>query len=821
MRVKRILVAVFAFVIFAVGLSGNEKIASAVRTESIMVGDDGVYTVTPGDTVRIKIPLKAIGVSADYKDVNVIDENTKSPFTISKPKILTDHSKDISYISVAEFVYATFDVKVKETAKMGDYPMKLQITAWDYQAGYDENNNLSTYPLSVDFKLVVLAEKGPSQITISRVKCDNPMIGAYTNLNFAIKNEGEITARGLYYSINYGDSGIKGDYSSKKFKLGDLTPGTEKQVILPISILSTATEGKKTLTVNFEYKNLDGEAITDSYNIDVEIMKNDKAPNLIIESVEYEGDIKPGENIVVKPILKNVGGSIAKDIYLTVDASSLGKEGFIKNYFDDLWVTDIKADSKKKAEIPLTVSKGAVSGVKELVINIKYVDNKGLSYTKSETVYPDILGQGEGSSLLISNVSQSQASPSAGGRLDVSFQLENKGISDITDLKIMLDGLTGDTFIPVDSDPYIYIDKIEGGSKKGVKIPLILSDTIPEGMNNLTLKIKHSQDAEGTTVIVPVTGVVNDLGSNSKPKLIISKYTADTEELRAGSTFNLTFDLYNTNAAIAAKNITVTITQADTQTENVFSVTQGSNSFFINKIGPGETVQNTIELKVKADAKTAAYPIVLEIEYEYDGIKPNPETGEIGELKKEKLNLQVVENSRPVVDNVNVYSWDGNVSVGNPAMLSFEFYNMGRSPLNNVIATVEGDFTKSGGDMYFIGNVAEGTSAYVEFEVLPNIEGVAKGLVRITFEDSNGDKIEYTKDFETQVQSAIVFDPGMGDGGMMDAFNPMEQEVKKNILPLWLFIICQIAIAAVFIPITRKIVISAYKSKLLKEEQEQ
>ena len=41
--------------------------------------------------------------------------------------------------------------------------------------------------------------------------------------------------------------------------------------------------------------------------------------------------------------------------------------------------------------------------------------------------------------------------------------------------------------------------------------------------------------------------------------------------------------------------------------------------------------------------------------------------------------MQVVENARPVVDYVNVYSWDDGVKVNNPASLAFEFYNMGKS----------------------------------------------------------------------------------------------------------------------------------------------
>jgi hypothetical protein len=412
-------------------------------------------------------------------------------------------------------------------------------------------------------------------------------------------------------------------------------------------------------------------------------------------------------------------------------------------------------------------------------------------------------------------VKQIPEQPIAGDNMQVSFDLQNKSQSDITEVKVSLQGLDGTTFIPTNSEPYILVDKIEAGKSKKISIPLKVSDSIPEGLNNLSVKYSYAGNTAIDPVIIPIRNVQNDMGKNSKPKLIISKYITDVEELRAGTTFNFTFDIYNTHSSIAAKNITVTITQAD----NIFSVTQGSNSFFISKIAAGETVQQSVELKVKSDASTKTYPLKLTIEYEYDGMQPNPETGVVGEKIAAELNLQAVENSRPVVDYVNVYSWDGNVVVGNPATLSFEFYNMGRSPLNNVIATVEGDFSKADGAMYFLGNVAEGSSTFAEFDVLPNLEGTANGVLRVSFEDSNGDKIEFTKEFTTEVMPATVFDPGMENGGSVDVFNPDVPVAKAAILPVWLFIIIQIVIVAVFIPVTRKVIISLYKAKLRKQNQ--
>jgi hypothetical protein len=122
--------------------------------------------------------------------------------------------------------------------------------------------------------------------------------------------------------------------------------------------------------------------------------------------------------------------------------------------------------------------------------------------------------------------------------------------------------------------------------------------------------------------------------------------------------------------------------------------------------------------------------------------------------------------------------------------------------------------------MTILGNVESGASAFAEFEVIPLVEGVSKGVLRVTFEDSNGEQVEYTKEFETPVMGAQMIDPGMGEGGAVDVFNPEVPAAKKAILPIWLFVIIQIVIFVLFIPITRKIIIGVYKTKLRKKEEE-
>jgi hypothetical protein len=703
-----------------------------------------------------------------------------------------------------------FNINVKETAKVGNWPVTIKVSS----PSESTMINLTLDPIN----FYIQSELSPAQISMSEVKVNNAIIGGVTEVEFALKNEGQITAKNTYYSINYGTTGIAPNYGTQKIKLDDMAPGQVKYVRLPIEILSNAEAGLKTLTATIEYKDSDGKDGTDTHQIYVDVRKDDNAPELMIDSVTYDSALKPGAEVTVKAILRNYGSQKAENVTVKIDDTTIGADGFYKNYFTDtIYTGGVKADAKIEAKIPLKVSTQATGGNKKLNLILAYEDKNGNKYTSTISIYPEIVGGASSSGLILTNVKQTPDQPIAGDNMQVSFELKNESGADITDVKISLPGLDGSTFIPTNSEPYILVEKIAAGKSKKVSIPLKVSANIPEGLNNLSVKYSYSGSTATDPVVIPIRNIQNDLGSNSKPKLIISKYVADAEELRAGSTFNFTFDIYNTHSSISAKNITVTLTQAD----NIFSVTQGSNSFFISKIEPGDSVQQTVELKVKSDATTKAYPLKVSIEYEYEGIKPNPETGEVGEKRTEELNLQAVENSRPVVDYVNVYSWDGNVVSGSTATLSFEFYNMGKSPLNNVIATVEGDFTKADGNMYFLGNVAAGSSALAEFDVIPNVEGTANGLLRVSFEDSNGEKIEFTKDFQTEVMPATVFDPGMENGGAGEVFNPEMPIAKAAILPVWLFVILQLVIIAVFIPVTRKVVISVYKAKLRKKEQEE
>jgi hypothetical protein len=392
----------------------------------------------------------------------------------------------------------------------------------------------------------------------------------------------------------------------------------------------------------------------------------------------------------------------------------------------------------------------------------------------------------------------------------------------------MPNGLSSNSFEPVNSEPYQYISTIKAGKRQKVELTLRVGKDIPEGLN--TLNVQYSFDVEGeygtTTETENVTLYVLNVQNPeegevviSRPKLMVSNFYTNIEEVKAGNVFDFTFDIMNTNDSIDAKNIKVTVSGAS----NAFSVTAGGNSFFVNEIKAQETAPITINLKASAAVTTGAYPIHIKIEYEYEGMVATSSYS--GEVVEEEILLQVKENLRPSVENIFL-GWGDSPIVNQPITMSFEFYNMGKSMLNNTYVTIEGDFMlANGSNSYYIGNISAGMPEYIEFDVIPLLEGDAVGRMIIHMEDSNGDEVTMEKEFNSYVVGDMMWDdPGMWDPGYMDpgymdpSFPVDGNEVEEPILPLWLFLCIQGAILVIVIPVTRAIRLAAYRNKIKRED---
>ena len=598
-----------------------------------------------------------------------------------------------------------------------------------------------------------------------------------------------------------------------------------------ITTKETAQKGKYPLKITYldEFFDEEEDIPDPGFTVVAEVTKEKQPSELVISDFSYAGVLKPDEDAVLTFKIKNTGELPAVNTKV-----SLGYAGtsIIPNYTDySIKLGTIEPNQEKAVKVDVHILDTTTQKLIELPVELTYQDSDGTVFTGSSNnrlYLPIELPEEEEPEeddglLLVNGVSQSVDAPKAGQKVTVYFHLENTSSKDFTDVKVSPNYVSRVGFEPVNAEPYQYIGTVKAGERKKVAVTVIAGEDIADGMNTLDVTysyVKWNKEQLQETVGLYVLNVVGKEDNTeeqtvSKPKLMVTDFSTSLEEIKAGELFDFTFSVMNTNEEVAAKNIKVTVTSSN------FAVTSGSNSFFVSKIEPGEKAELTINLKASAALTTGAYPLSIAMEYEYEGMPTGAGYTDGVQVTEEKM-ITVKENLRVSVENISVGDW--NIPIVNQATtLSMEVYNMGKSQLNNVYFTVEGDLVIANGSSYYYGNLSAGYPDYVEMSVIPNVSGTANGVLVIHMEDSNGDEVEYRKEFSCQVQEEQFYDwSGEMNGDMGDFMEEpvISEDVKEPLLPLWAFLLIEAAVFVLAVVVTRKVVLVRYRKKMQKQDEE-
>ncbi len=569
-------------------------------------------------------------------------------------------------------------------------------------------------------------------------------------------------------------------------------------------------------------------ANTGAFNVSLDVVTACSDPLFVLQS-DPRIKAEAGKTVEIPIRMKNMGQLDAYDIYVSLGGNSnlIATETPLKQK-----MPSTAAGGEIETTYKFLVDSKAVTGTITLPINVFCRDYSGATYSDdSYYVILDIKGKdgasGESgdqkpSRFGVTNVKQSPEKPKAGENITVTFDLENTGDMDFNEIRAYLGSVSSMGFEPIDSNPYIELGDIKGRNKKQVSLTYKCGSSISEGTNpmsiNFVAESNSGQSIEGNTTIYILNVAGHDGGNTvSKPKLMVADFGTDLEEILASDRFEFRFNVKNTNDESVARNIKVKVTSSS------FSVTAGSNTFFVNEILPGEETEIRINLKAASTLQTGAYPINVEMEYEFDAPVKAGESGNSVTASDEIL-LQVNELLRAQCENVNVGEYL-TPAVNSPCSLTFEFYNMGRSTLNNVYVTVEGDFALATGDSHYIGNVMPGDPQFVECTVMPLAAGDAECRLVIHMEDSNGE--QQTRDYSSTVYvvdggnggNGGEFDPGfiMPDFPMNPDMPGEDVEPEKKSLD-WRIIGGCIAGAAVIIGVVVIVIVKKKKKKANDDE---
>lgn len=569
---------------------------------------------------------------------------------------------------------------------------------------------------------------------------------------------------------------------------------SEKAFTIPMATKASAKSGYYDVQFEVSFKNAYGLEKKEVKTIRVEVVNNNVLPQIVVDGIKsVNPTLVPDSNDTIQIDLRNIGTLDIKNVDVKL-------EGLDKNAITLLGDTanktikQIKAKNKTFVTYKINLNDNIKDDVVELSLKLDFYDNNGSHYTQTLPVYVNI-DQG-GTSLYDYGIEFTSVPNTVhpGDEFKIKFNLTNNSQTTQENLKLTVSSDGNFTF---KSQPVLVVKEIAAGETQALEYTLIAAREMTSNNYPTYVTLESLQDSSETRKEFLGIYVDSEASMNSKPKIIVQDYSFGKEVILAGETFDLEMTFFNTSNSMGIQNAKVSITAE----EGAFVPVNAASSFYVEKIDAKSTATHTITFKAKSDLNVKTYNITADIEYEdskgnsYDK-KDNPykATEKMGIPVIQELRLEIQDPQYPEMSNV-----------GMPFEVMVEFFNMGKSSLENLMVTTEGDFDVQDG-RYFVGPFSPGGNDYYSATIVPMTEGDATGIIKFEFEDSVGEKHVVEKEFTFFVQPPMEYDneefPPYVDGS---GEFPMDEE--QGGLPwLWIGIgVGVVIIVVAFIVIKRKI----------------
>ncbi|MEG2305633.1 MAG: hypothetical protein RSC17_09450 [Lachnospiraceae bacterium] len=256
-------------------------------------------------------------------------------------------------------------------------------------------------------------------------------------------------------------------------------------------------------------------------------------------------------------------------------------------------------------------------------------------------------------------------------------------------------------------------------------------------------------------------------GTGSVPRVIVTGFTTEPAEVKAGSNFKLIIHLKNTSKKTAVRNMLFDLNAPTTGKDEAtvapsFLPVSGSSAMYLDGIGANGQKDISIDLNAKSDLTQKPYSVEMSMKYE-DGHSTQFESAS-------SISIPVKQDPRFEFSKFTLSP--ESIAVGEEANVMCNLYNLGQIKLYNVRAKFESK-TITAEDV-FVGNVEPGATAAIDGMVTGKELSKDKGEVKLilSYEDEGGVVTTVEKQFELTVTEPI------DQGAMIGAD---KAEVKKGL----------------------------------------
>ena len=253
--------------------------------------------------------------------------------------------------------------------------------------------------------------------------------------------------------------------------------------------------------------------------------------------------------------------------------------------------------------------------------------------------------------------------------------------------------------------------------------------------------------------------------STSVPRVIVTGFSTEPGEVRAGSNFKLVVHLKNTSSRTGVSNMLFDFQAPSSGSEAAaeapaFLPASGSSSVYLDSIPAGGTKDISIELNARADLVQKPYSISMSMKYE--------DSGAAQYEAQSSLAIPIRQEARFEFSKMQIAP--DTVSVGEEANISCSLYNLGRVKMYNVKARFEGKMIDT--QEQFIGNLDAGATGTIDAIVTAKkaTKGSEECKLVLTYEDDAGN----VSTSEQKFKMTVLEETAVEDTGMMPEAVPEE-----------------------------------------------
>lgn len=498
---------------------------------------------------------------------------------------------------------------------------------------------------------------------------------------------------------------------------------------------------------------------------------------------------------------------------VTVSASgiALSKKSFSLQQVDDTFDESVPQENPPShyVYIPEQYMTNTGRSVATLKFTITWEDSSGgptYRATGQKTITECVLDEGasssepeETSSLMLEGYTVSKQDLREGDQFDLTVTVRNNGQKTCNNVSVKMPSLDKITVNGRLSEQVI--PSLDPGATAAVTFPMLCASSMTTGNVGIGLSLSSDEvQAKEATAYIYVTGTAEDETTSQpedagvKPVIILESYDYGGEAVQGGKEFELTMNFKNTSRTQSIENAVIKVSAVtnDTGAGGAFTPANSSSTFYVESLGPGQTIQEKITLLPKADAEPNSYSMQVSFDYVY---------GKTHQAANDSVtfSIPITQEDRFTISSADLY---GPIYMGDSGYLSINYVNKGKSTVYNLSVELQGNFTSVDGTTMYIGNVNSGTGDSYDATLTPNEPGMLEGTAVFTYEDASGNQKTVEQPFSCEVIENTYVDPGF-DPGMDPGMIPEEEQG----FPVWGIVLIAAAgagLAAVIVAVVLK-----------------